>query len=132
VDGHHLEKTNLKDALLKFAYKFQSKPRHKKLLALIKINVARLVLAGACSVIISGTTSAMGYLTKPVIDNIFMEKNATGLMVLPVAILLVFLFRGLGEYGYEYFMNYVGEDVIRRLRDQLYRSPIFKKNAPAS
>jgi len=120
VDGHHLEKTNLKDALLKFAYKFQSKPRHKKLLALIKINVARLVLAGACSVIISGTTSAMGYLTKPVIDNIFMEKNATGLMVLPVAILLVFLFRGLGEYGYEYFMNYVGEDVIRRLRDQLY------------
>lgn len=70
--------------------------------------------------VISATTSAMGYLTKPVIDNIFMNKNATGLMVLPLAILFVFLFRGLGEYGYEYFMSYAGENVIRRLRDQLY------------
>lgn len=96
------------------------KPRHKKLLALIKNSAGRLILAGLCSVIISATTSAMGYLTKPVIDNIFMNKNAAGLVVLPLAILFVFLFKGLGQYGYEYYMSYVGEDVIRSLRDKLY------------
>ena len=106
--------------MLRFLFKSELKPRHKKLLALIKQEARRLIMAGLCSVVISATTSAMGYLTKPVIDDIFMNKNAAGLFLLPMAILLVFLFRGLGEYGYEYFMNYVGESVIRRLRDQLY------------
>jgi subfamily B ATP-binding cassette protein MsbA len=30
------------------------------------------------------------------------------------------LIKGVGSYGQEYFMNYVGEDIIRRLRNRLY------------
>ena len=39
---------------------------------------------------------------------------------IPIAILVVFFLRGLGMYGQSYFMSYVGEGIIRRLRDMLY------------
>ena len=69
---------------------------------------------------ISTATTAMGYLIKPVIDDIFVNKDTAGLLWLPLLIITVFLIKGLGSYGQEYFMNYVGEDIIRRLRNQLY------------
>jgi subfamily B ATP-binding cassette protein MsbA len=94
--------------------------RHRRILALIKKNSGRLVLAALCSLMISGATTAMGYLIKPVIDDIFVNRDTTGLVVLPLLVIVVFLINGLGRYGQEYFMNYVGEDIIRRLRNQLY------------
>ncbi len=100
--------------------KFVFKERHRHILALIKENTSRLIFAGICSLMISGATTTMGYLLKPVIDKIFVNKDAQGLVVLPLFIMAAFLFKGLGTYGQEYFMNYVGENIIRRLRDQLY------------
>jgi len=96
------------------------KDRHRQVLALIKKNMGRLILAGLCSLMISLATTAMGYLIKPVIDEIFVDKNATGLVILPLAILVVFTVKGFGQYGQQYFMSYVGEDIIRQLRNQLY------------
>ena len=94
--------------------------RHRRILALIKKNSGRLIFAAGCSLMISVATTAMGYLIKPVIDDIFVNRNTTGLLWLPLLIVAVFLMKGVGSYGQEYFMNYVGEDIIRRLRNQLY------------
>ncbi len=96
------------------------KDRHRKILKLIRKNASRLVLAGICSIMISGATTAMGYLIKPVIDEIFMNKDSSGMVLLPIAIMVVFLIKGLGQYGQQYYLNYVGEDIIRHLRNQLY------------
>ena len=101
-------------------FKVSLKDRHRRILALIKENSGRLILAAVCSLMMSGATTAMGYLIKPVIDDIFVNRNTTGLIVLPLVVIVVFLVNGLGRYGQEYFMNYVGEDIIRRLRNQLY------------
>jgi subfamily B ATP-binding cassette protein MsbA len=96
------------------------KDRHRRILTLIKKNSGRLVLAAGCSLMISAATTAMGYLIKPVIDDIFVNQNTTGLIILPLLVIAIFLMKGLGSYGQEYFMNYVGQDIIRRLRNQLY------------
>ncbi|WP_372681702.1 ABC transporter ATP-binding protein [Desulfosarcina sp.] len=87
---------------------------------MIKKNSGRLVFAAGCSLMISGATTATGYLIKPVIDDIFVNKDTTGLVLLPLFVVAVFFVKGVGSYGQEYFMNYVGEDIIRRLRNQLY------------
>jgi subfamily B ATP-binding cassette protein MsbA len=100
--------------------KINLKDRHHRILALIKKNSGRLVMAALCSLMMSGATTAMGYLIKPVIDDIFVNRDTTGLLVLPLVVIVVFLLNGLGRYGQEYFMNFVGEDIIRRLRNQLY------------
>ena len=100
--------------------RFNLEDRHRRILAMIKENSGRLMMAALCSLMMSGATTAMGYLIKPVIDDIFVNRNTTGLVVLPLVVIAVFLVNGLGRYGQEYFMNYVGEDIIRRLRNQLY------------
>lgn len=100
--------------------KIALKDRHRQILALIKVNKGRLIAAGACSLMIAAATTAMGYLIKPVIDDIFVNKDTAGLLLFPLLVIVIFLVKGLGRYGQEYFMNYVGEDIIRRLRNQLY------------
>ena len=105
---------------MKLLPKFKLKNRHKRMLALVKANGRRLVAAGACSLLISGATTSIGYLIKPVIDDIFVKKNAGGLLLFPLVIIAVYLIKGIGSYGQEYFMNYVGENIIRNLRNQLY------------
>jgi subfamily B ATP-binding cassette protein MsbA len=109
-----------KDIRLKLFPKNLFKERHRNILRHIKHNRIRLIISGVCSLMIASSTTAMGYLIKPVIDDVFVNKDATGLVLLPVAIIIVFLVRGVGRYGQEYFMNYVSEDIIRRLRNQLY------------
>ncbi len=112
--------TGAKDRQLKLLSNIKIRARHKRLFTLIKENSTRLILAGACSLMISGAMTAMGYLIRPVIDEIFVNKDTTGLLVLPMVVVVVFLVKGLGSYGQEYFMNFVGQDIIRRLRNQLY------------
>ena len=101
-------------------FNFEIKDRHRRILALIRKNSGRLLMAAVCSLMVSGATTAMGYLIKPVIDDIFVKRDTTGLVLLPLVVIVVFLVNGLGRYGQEYFMNYVGEDIIRRLRNMLY------------
>ena len=105
---------------MKKNFKVVLKDRHRRILGMIKENSGRLFMAAVCSLMMSGATTAMGYLIKPVIDDIFVNRDTTGLIILPLVVIVVFLSNGLGRYGQEYFMNYVGEDIIRRLRNQLY------------
>ncbi|MGA6926135.1 MAG: ABC transporter ATP-binding protein, partial [Desulfosarcina sp.] len=105
---------------MKYGFRINLRDRHRRILALVKKNSGRLILAAACSLMVSAATTAMGYLIKPVIDDIFVNQDTAGLVWLPIAVVAVFLVKGAGSYGQEYFMNYVGEDIIRRLRNQLY------------
>ncbi len=101
-------------------FAIELKDRHRRILALIRKNSGRLAVAAACSLMVAGATTAMGYLIKPVIDDIFVNRDTAGLIILPLVVIAIFFMKGLGSYGQEYFMNYVGEDIIRRLRTQLY------------
>ncbi len=96
------------------------KDRHRYLLRLVKEKRFRLYFAMVCSLIIAATTAASAYLLKPVLDGLFINKDATMLKLLPVAVIILYFLRGLGTYGQEYFMSYVGESIIRRLRNDLY------------
>ena len=100
--------------------KIDLQDRHRQILGYIALNRNRLIVAGVCSLMISAATTTFGYLVRPVIDDIFIRQDTTGLLILPLVLVVVFLARGLGRYGQEYYLNYVGEDIIRRLRNQLY------------
>ena len=107
-------------AILKKKSKPVLRDRHKRILALIKENRFRLFLAMVCMLVMAAATSATAFLVKPVLDDIFFNKNTLMLKIIPVAVILIYLLRGLATYGQDYLMNYVGESIIRRLRDDLY------------
>ncbi len=98
--------------------KIHSRP--KQLLGLKKENRFRLYLSMVCSMLVAATTGATALLIKNVIDDIFIAKDALMLWKLPFVVIAIFLVRGMGLYGQEYFMSYVGLNIIRSLRNRLY------------
>jgi len=101
-------------------FKINLKERHRQVYRMIMENRFRLYMAMLCSLAIAVSMAAMGYLIEPVIDRIFVDKDIEKLFLLPLLVLTVFALKGVGMYGHDYFMNYVGESIIRRMRDQLF------------
>jgi len=64
-------------------------------------------------------TSASAYLVKPVLDEIFVDKNIDLLYLLPYAIVFVYFLKGAGKYMQVYFSAYIGQDIIRKIRNRL-------------
>lgn len=85
-------------------------------------NRSRLIMAMLCSLVVSGTITAIGYLIKPVTDKIFIDKDMTKLVFLPIVVIIVFAIRAVTMYGQDYFMSSVGERIVRRFRDTLFDS----------
>ena len=97
-----------------------SKERRKKIISLVVRYKSRLLLAALCMIVVAGANGAMALLVKPVMDDIFINQNRDMLLLIPGIAILVFFLKGLGSYGSEYLMNYIGEKIIRFFRDSLY------------
>jgi subfamily B ATP-binding cassette protein MsbA len=96
------------------------KDRHRRLIAMVKANWVRLAFSMGCMLVMAGAASTTAFLVKPVLDDIFFKKDMTMLKFIPLVIIIVYFLNGLSRYGEEYLMNYVGESIIRELRDKLY------------
>ena len=68
--------------------------------------------------LVSLSTAATAYLVKPVLDKIFIQKNETMLYTLPIAIILAYFFKGVGSVLQQYYISYIGEDIVRQIRDK--------------
>lgn len=62
-------------------------------------------------------TMLIAYMIKPVLDKIFIEKNESLLYLIPFGLVGVYLIRSIGLYLQSYYANYIGQDMVRRLRD---------------
>lgn len=67
----------------------------------------------------SGGTAVSAYLVKPLLDEIFIAKDANMLKLLPYAIIAVYAAKEAGRYMQAYFTAYIGQDIIRRFRDNI-------------
>jgi len=67
---------------------------------------------------VATATAAVAYLIKPVLDKIFIEKNEHMLYILPIAIIITYFFKGLGRFLQEYYVNFIGEDIVRQIRNK--------------
>ncbi len=94
--------------------------RHRHILYLIRDKWRYLFLAMLCMLVLAGATSATAYLVKPVLDDIFFQRDLAMLRMIPAAVILIYLLRGFSMYGQEYLMNRVGQGIIRNLRNLLY------------
>jgi subfamily B ATP-binding cassette protein MsbA len=102
------------------AVNHRQKSRRQRILQLIKGNRLKLAAAMLCSLMVSGSTAAIAWLMKPVIDDIFVRQDLTMLKVLPFVVVALFLVRSAGLYGQEFLMSHAGQRVIMLLRCALY------------
>lgn len=64
-------------------------------------------------------TAGTAQLIKPVMDDVFINKDEQMLIFMPFLLLGVFALKGIGGYIQTYYTSYIGQDVIRKLRDHL-------------
>ncbi|MDE0049772.1 MAG: ABC transporter transmembrane domain-containing protein [Rhodospirillales bacterium] len=86
----------------------------------VRPHLGRLVLAVFCMVLAAGATAALAYLMEPVLDEIFLEKDRTLLIVVPVAVIVITLIRGVATYGQAVLMAFVGQRVIADLQSRVF------------
>ncbi|MDH3390430.1 MAG: lipid A export permease/ATP-binding protein MsbA [Desulfobulbaceae bacterium] len=91
-----------------------------RLLQYVKPYKSWLVVSMVCMVIVASMAGAQAYLVKPLLDEIFFNKDSTMLKLVPLVIMGVFLVKGLFSYSYNYLLQKVGQSVIRDLRNLLY------------
>lgn len=94
--------------------------RRRKILELIFQHKGYLIVAALCMIVVAVANGSMAFLVKPVIDDIFVAKDRDMLMLIPALAVLVFFLKGVGTFGSEYLMNYIGERIIRYFRESLY------------
>ncbi len=64
-------------------------------------------------------TAGTAHLIKPILDDIFINKDRDMLFILPFMFVFVFGLKGFGKYVQTYYMAYIGQDVVRRMRDDI-------------
>jgi subfamily B ATP-binding cassette protein MsbA len=63
-------------------------------------------------------TSGSAYVIKPVLDEIFINKDIEMLQILPFFVVFLYALKGIGRYVQTYYISFVGTDIIRIVRDK--------------
>ena len=91
-----------------------------RLLGYARPYLTYMIASVICMIGLSGTTSAIAYLVKPAIDEVFLKEDFTMLVVIPVLLVLAYFLKGVSDYGQSYLMGAVGNRVVTDLRARLY------------
>ena len=86
----------------------------------VRPHLGRLALAVLCMTLAAGSTAALAYLMEPVLDQIFLEKDRSLLIVVPIAVIGITLIRGAATYGQAVLMGFVGQRVIADLQSRIF------------
>ncbi|KUJ96285.1 MAG: Lipid A export ATP-binding/permease protein MsbA [Desulfonauticus sp. 38_4375] len=88
----------------------------------IFISLISMAIVAACS-------AAAAFLVKPALDDIFINKDKQALIFIPIALVVVFIIKGIFRFLQNYEMNYCGLKVLETLRNELHskivRLPIY-------
>jgi ATP-binding cassette, subfamily B, bacterial MsbA len=70
--------------------------------------------------IVALSTAGAAYLVQPALDEIFIKKDASALMFVPLLLVGVFMAKGIGLFVQKFLMSYCGLKVLERLRYELF------------
>jgi subfamily B ATP-binding cassette protein MsbA len=105
---------------MKLKLNFNLKPRHRKILSVVKGHWVVLLQAGICMLVMAAGEAATAWLMKPAVDDVIIKRDQTMLTLIPIVILVVYSIKGTAMYFQGYLMNRVGRSIIRQFRDSLY------------
>lgn len=80
----------------------------------------RIAIAMVATLGVAGTDGAIAYMVKPILEKIFSQKDLHIFIVLPIGVIVVYVFRGICRFTYDYYMATAGQLAIQDIRQQLY------------
>jgi len=92
----------------------------RRLLKLAKPYSSKFMIASFCMLVVGATTSSLAFLIKPALDDIFLKKDVSTLKWLPVAVIVIYLVKGVCTYLQSVIMSFIGLRIVNQLRNRLY------------
>ncbi|MCZ6848808.1 MAG: ABC transporter transmembrane domain-containing protein, partial [Alphaproteobacteria bacterium] len=86
----------------------------------IRKYVGRLALAIVCMVAVAASTAAIAIVMKFVVDDIFVDRDRTMLVVVAVVIFVIFFTKGVATFVQSLLMNYVGHRTIADIQVRMF------------
>ena len=76
----------------------------------------KIILSALLSILVAGSTSAIAWLLDPAIKKIFIEKDQSLIIIIPLFIIIAFTTKGLSLYYAKATMISVGEEIKKKLQ----------------
>ena len=76
----------------------------------------KIILSALLSVLVAGSTSAIAWLLDPAIKKLFIEKDQSLIIIIPLMIIIAFTTKGLSLYFAKETMISVGEEIKKKLQ----------------
>ncbi|MEF3280561.1 MAG: ABC transporter ATP-binding protein/permease [Elusimicrobiota bacterium] len=98
----------------------ENKKLYLSLISYLKPYKKRLALAFFSMIILAAIRALIVYIVGPFIQNVFIDKNPRMLKMIFIALPILFIIRMLAEYSNNYIMNYVGQKIVQKIRDDIF------------
>lgn len=92
----------------------------KRVFSYSKVYWRRLVIAAIASMGVGAMDGAFAWMVEPLLKKIFAEKQLFILTLLPLGILILFVFRGVCRFLNDYFMKTAGQLAVQKIRNDIY------------
>ena len=84
----------------------------------------KILIAFLFSLVLAGSTSSIAYLLDPAIEKIFINKDQTLIIIIPVVIIIAFAAKGISLYGAKVIMIGISEEIRKTLQMDMMKSLI--------
>ena len=88
----------------------------------IKLYILKILLAAFFSILVAASTSATAWLLDPAIEKIFLNKDKTLIIIIPIAIIIAFSTKGIALYQAKILMIHISEEVKKMLQIDMLKS----------
>ena len=102
----------------------------------VRPHLWRIGAALLCMIVVAASTAAFTQLIKPIVDDVFVRRDADMLWPIALMALAVFAAKGFASFGQGVLMSFVGHKIVATMQERLYARLIgadlafFNKTAP--
>ena len=95
---------------------------YRRLLGYLKPHKGAFALGILGGTIYAASTASFAWLAKLFGDGAFNHADSRMVFLIPIALVVIFIGRGIGSFTQTYFMGYVGRNIVKRLRAEVFAS----------
>ena len=90
----------------------------------IRKHSQKILIAVICMIIVSATTAINAWMMQPVLDDIFINKDKSLILIIPLAILIIAIIKGISSYIQSILMSFVSYKIVANLQNHMFESLI--------
>jgi ATP-binding cassette, subfamily B, bacterial MsbA len=93
---------------------------YRRLLKYAKPHLGMFLIGVLGAVLFATSNAALAYLVRKFLHGAFLVKNPAVLWEVPLGVVVLFTLRGIGDFVQSYFPSWVGRQVIKGLRHDVF------------